>query len=238
MEKLKSTLPNIMLSLTAICLIAGIALSAANKYTENAIAASKATELQNAIKNVTPEFDNNPTDEQYKAAVAEGDSLIVYPAKKDGKPVGCAIESYTKNGFSGMIRVMVGFDAEGKLFNYSVLEHNETPGLGSKMEEWFRQDKKRQNIIGYNMSGKPLRVTKDGGDTDAITAATISSRAFLDAVNLAYAAYSGNTDAVSGATDRNTDTTSGATAGQDTTDGATAGTDAGNSNTAPPQKKH
>ena len=84
MKKLKSTLPNILLSLTVICLVAGVALSAANKYTADAIAASKAAELQNAIKHVTPEFDNNPTEEQYKAAATEGDSLIIYPAKKEG----------------------------------------------------------------------------------------------------------------------------------------------------------
>ncbi|MDR1524274.1 MAG: RnfABCDGE type electron transport complex subunit G, partial [Tannerella sp.] len=167
MEKIKSTLPNILLSLTVICLAAGVALSAADKYTENAIKASKAAELQNAIRNVTPEFDNNPAEEQYKAAVAEGDSITVYPAKKGDKPVGCAVESYTRNGFSGMIRVMVGFDAEGKLFNYSVLEHNETPGLGSKMEEWFRTDKNRQNIIGRDIIKGNLKVAKDGGDVDA-----------------------------------------------------------------------
>jgi electron transport complex protein RnfG len=200
MEKLKSTLPNILLSLTVICLVAGVALSAANKYTADAIAASKAAELQNAIRNVTPEFDNNPMEEQYKVAVTEGDSLTVYPAKKENQPVGCAVESYTKDGFSGIIRVMVGFDAEGKLLNYSVLEHNETPGLGSKMEEWFREDKNRQNIIGRNLKEGHLKVANDGGDVDAITAATISSRAFLDAINLAYAAYAGNADAISGAT--------------------------------------
>ncbi len=235
MEKVKSTLPNILLSLTVICLTAGVALSAANKYTESAIMASKAAELQSAIKNVTPEFDNNPTEDQYKTAVAGGDSLTVYPAKKDGKLVGCAVESYTKNGFSGLIRVMVGFDAEGKLYNYSVLEHNETPGLGSKMEEWFREDKNQQNIIGRDMMKGSLKVTKDGGDVDAITAATISSRAFLDAINLAYTAYSGNTDAVSGATSATTtestetDASSGATVSEnestDATSGATDNTD-------------
>lgn len=209
MGKLKSTLPNILLSLTGICLIAGLALSAANKYTENAIAASMAAELQNAIRNVTPEFDNNPMDEQYKVASAGGDSLTVYPAKKDGKPIGCAIESYSKNGFSGLIRVMVGFDAEGKLYNYSVLEHNETPGLGSKMDEWFRTDKNRQSILGRDMSKGMLTVSKDGGEVDAITASTITSRAFLGAINLAYSALSGNADATSGAT--GTDADSGAT---------------------------
>jgi electron transport complex protein RnfG len=194
MEKIKSTLPNILLSLTLICLVAGLALSATNKYTESAIAASKAAELQNAIRNVTPEFDNNPTEEQYRIAVTGNDSLTVYPAKSGETTVGFAVETFTKNGFSGLIRVMVGFDAEGKLYNYSVLEHNETPGLGSKMEEWFRQDKNRQNIIGRNMTKGLLRVAKDGGDVDAITAATISSRAFLEAINLAFNAYLEKTD--------------------------------------------
>ncbi len=231
MKKLKSTLPNILLSLTVICLVAGVALSAANKYTADAIAASKAAELQNAIKHVTPEFDNNPTEEQYKAGVTEGDSLIIYPAKKEGQLVGYAVESYTKNGFSGIIRVMAGFDTEGKLLNYSVLEHNETPGLGSKMEEWFREDKNRQNIIGRDLKKGGLKVTNDGGDVDAITAATISSRAFLDAINLAYAAFSGTTDAVSGATDaagsNNADATSGAT-GTDAESKATSADNNGN----------
>ena len=203
MEKLKSSFLNILMSLTGICLIAGVALSAANKYTESAIAASKAAELRNAIQKVTPAFDNNPVEEQFRAAISERDSLTVYPVRIKGQWVGNAVESYTKNGFSGLIRVMVGFDAESKLVNYAVLEHNETPGLGSKMEEWFRKDKNRQNIIGRDMKNGELRTTKDGGDVDAITAATISTRAFLEAINLAFIAFKGNTDAVSGATTGN-----------------------------------
>ena len=201
MEKQNATFLNILLSLTSICFIAGVALSAANKFTENAIAASKAAVLQEAIQNVTPEFDNDPVAEQYKVAVAESDSLTIYPVKMGGKWVGSAVESYTKNGFSGLIRVMVGFDAENKLYNYTVLEHNETPGLGSKMETWFRENKIRQNIVGRDMTKGPLKNAKDGGDIDAITAATISSRAFLEAINLAYTSFSGYTDAVSSATE-------------------------------------
>jgi len=200
MDKIKSTLPNIVLSLTITCIIAGTALSATNRFTEKAVAAAMETELQNAIKKVLPEFDNDPTKEQYKLAVAGGDSLTVYPAKSAGQPLGYAIESYSKNGFSGLIRIMVGFDNDGKLYNYSVLEHNETPGLGSKMQEWFSADKNQQNIIGRDMTKGLLKVTKDGGDLDAITASTISSRAFLDAINLAYSVHSGNSDAISGAT--------------------------------------
>ena len=66
-------------------------------------------------------------------------------------------------GFGGEIRVIVGFDTEGKLLNYSVLQHAETPGLGAKMQEWFRTDKNRQSVLGRNLSDGELKVTKDGG---------------------------------------------------------------------------
>lgn len=189
MEKIKSTFITILASLTCFCLIAGTALAVANKLTEDKIAAAKAAALQEAIKKVAPEFDNDPSAEQYRAATADGDSLTIYPAKKGGKLVGAAVETNTRKGFGGEIRIMVGFDADQKIVNYSVLEHNETPGLGSKMEEWFRTDKGKQSVLGRDMKGGALKVSKDGGEVDAITAATISSRAFLDAINRAYAAY-------------------------------------------------
>ena len=189
-----------LLSLTIICLAAGAILAGVNMYTTGPIAASKAAALQNAIRQVVPEFDNNPTKEAYKAPTSEGDSLTIYPAMKDGKFVGAAVESNTKKGFGGEIKVIAGFDPQGKLINYSVLQHSETPGLGSKMQEWFRTDKNKQSIIGRSLSNGGLSVTKDGGDVDAITAATISSRAFLDAVNRAYSAYKGGADSTSGAT--------------------------------------
>lgn len=200
MEKLKSTLPNMLLSLAGICIIAGAALAAVNQFTLEPIATSKAAALQTAIQKVTPSFDNNPTEEQYKAPTAEGDSLTIYPARQNGQLVGVAVESYTKKGFGGTIKVIAGFDTEGKLLNYSVLQHAETPGLGSKMEEWFRTDKNRQSIVGRSLAQGNLTVAKDGGDVDAITAATISSRAFLDAINRAYSAYRGNgTEGMTGA---------------------------------------
>lgn len=189
MEKIKSTFITILASLTCFCLIAGTALAVANKLTEDKIAAAKAAALQEAIKKVAPEFDNDPSAEQYRVATADGDSLTIYPAKKGGQLVGAAVETNTKKGFGGEIRIMVGFDADQKIVNYSVLEHNETPGLGSKMEEWFRTDKGKQSVLGRDMKGGALKVSKDGGEVDAITAATISSRAFLDAINRAYAAY-------------------------------------------------
>lgn len=191
-----------LLSLTIICGGAGAILAGVNDYTTAPIAASKAAALENAIKEVTPPFDNNPTKESYKAVTAEGDSLLIYPAKKDGKLIGVAVESNTQKGFSGEIKVIIGFDVDGKLLNYSVLQHAETPGLGSKMQEWFRTNKNKQNVLGRSLADGDLKVSKDGGDVDAITAATISSRAFLDAVNRAYSAYAGTKkwDGASGAT--------------------------------------
>lgn len=199
MAKLKSTLPNMLLSLTLICLFAAGILATVNMQTAGPIAASKAAALENAIKVVTPEFDNSPLADAYKAVTSDGDSLIIYPATKNGQPAGVAVESFSMNGFNGEIRVIVGFDTEGKIFNYSVLQHAETPGLGSKMQEWFRTDKNNQNVIGRSLADGNLSVTKDGGQIDAITASTITSRAFLQIINRAYSAYK-ETDGETGAT--------------------------------------
>jgi electron transport complex protein RnfG len=195
------------LSLTITCIIAGAVLAAVSNVTKEPIAAAKKSKLEDAIREVIPSFDNSPSDEAYMAAVSAGDSLKIYPAKKNGKLTGVAVESNTEKGFSGEIKVIVGLDTSGKLINYKVLEHAETPGLGSKMEEWFRSEKNNRNILGKNHSKHLLKVKKDGGDIDAITAATISSRAFLDAVNRAYAAFFGkedHSDATSGATNSQT----------------------------------
>ena len=191
MAKLKSTLPNMLLSLTGICLVAGAILAGVNEFTAGPIAVAKAAALEEAIKAVAPEFDNKPTEEAYMAVTADGDSLKIYPAKKGGDTVGGAVESNTSKGFGGVVKVIVGFDLQGTILNYSVLEHAETPGLGAKMHEWFRMEKGQQSILGRTIPDGGLKVSKDGGDVDAITAATISSRAFLDAVNRAYSAFAG-----------------------------------------------
>ncbi|MDR1556317.1 MAG: RnfABCDGE type electron transport complex subunit G [Tannerellaceae bacterium] len=201
MKKLQSTLPNMLLSLMFTCVASGVILAGVNKYTAGPIALSKAEALEKAIREVTPEFDNDPLGEAYKGVSFDGDSLLIYPAVKDGQTVGVAVDSYTKNGFSGEIKIIVGFDTGGTLINYSVLQHAETPGLGSKMDVWFRTDKNRQSVIGRSLAAGYLSVTKDGGDVDAITASTITSRAFLNAINRAYSAYKGTgADATTGAT--------------------------------------
>jgi electron transport complex protein RnfG len=202
MAKLQSSFRNMFLSLSAICLTVAVLLSQVNKITARPIADARAMKLQNAIREVVPPFDNDPVAEAYLMPDGSGDSLLVYPAKSGDELVGFALNSYSDNGFSGTIRIMVGFDMEHKIVNYAVLQHAETPGLGSKMIEWFKDSTKpEQSIVGRDLSQGALSVTKDGGDVDAITASTITSRAFMEAVNRAYSAYSeSREDAYTGAT--------------------------------------
>lgn len=203
MAKLQSTLKNMFLSLSIICLTVAVLLAQVNKMTAKPIADAKAMKLQNAIKEVVPAFDNDPVAEAYKMSVGTGDSLLVYPAKMGDEVVGYALNSSSNNGFSGEIQIMVGFDMEDRLINYAILQHAETPGLGSKMTEWFKNgEKPSQSVIGRDLSQGTLAVSKDGGSVDAITASTITSRAFLEAINKAYLAYTGSKeDAITGATE-------------------------------------
>lgn len=161
MEKLKSTFTNMVLSLVIICVVAAGALAGVYLLT---------------LKNI----------EAQKLAKQEAAKQAVLAGHEDGVAIETAVD-----GFGGTFRVMVGFDAEGNILGYEILEHQETPGLGSHMVHWFKNaDKPGQNIIGRKAGA--LQVSKDGGDVDAITAATISSRAFLKAINQAYAEFKGD----------------------------------------------
>lgn len=228
-----------LLVLTAVTVVAVGLLAYVNELTQGPIAEANMKTLNTALKSVVPEFTNNPVEECDTIFEEKNGKkyvkFIVYPAKNGDKLVGTAVEA-SSLGFSGELKVLVGFDAEGKIFNYSLLAHSETPGLGSKADVWFKEGN-RGSIIGMNPGAAPLAVTKDqNGQIDAITASTITSRAFLNAVNAAYAAYSGNpdgatsasqkassgTDAETAATKQATDSSTSAT--QQTPDGKTAAT--------------
>lgn len=112
---------------------------------------------------------------------------------------GTAVQSTDPNGFGGNLEVLVGFNADGDILGYTVLEHSETPGLGAKAGEWFQKGQPGC-IIGKNPGKSNFTVSKDGGDIDAITASTITSRAFLRAVQQAYNTFKDNTDGNTGAT--------------------------------------
>ena len=188
-----------VLVLTSITLVAAVALGSVYNLTKEPIEASKRAKQENAIMEVLPpDVLIKGTD----TITIEGmpEPFYVYQAYAGDEFVGAAVQTYSKNGFSGEIKIMVGFDAKGNIINYSVLEQKETPGLGTKMVDWFKTEKGNQDIRGLNGSKNNLNVTKNGGEVDAITAATISSNAFLEAVRYAYSAYSQNYDGLTGAT--------------------------------------
>ena len=195
MKKLPSTLPNMILSLGIICLIIAGILALVNVATRDTIAQAETKAKVEAIKEIVPAFDNNPYEEQDTVALeSEPRPLIVYPATQGGQPVGYTIETYTDAGFAGHIDIMVGFDMQSQIVGFKVLKHEETPGLGAKIQEWFTSPAPSADLIrdvrGLDMSqASPLKVSKDGGKVDAITAATISSRAFIDALERAYRVY-------------------------------------------------
>jgi electron transport complex protein RnfG len=182
MAKIESSLKNMLLSLTFISLGASAALGFVYELTRKPIEISMLNKKLDAIKLVVPEFSNNPNDDMYKLPTGDGDSLEIYPARKDGEVIGYAIKTYSNKGFSGYISLMAGFKTDGSIYNISVLAQKETPGLGTKMSDPAFKDQ----LNGKNPDEFILKVRKDGGSVDAITAATISSRAFCDAVERAY----------------------------------------------------
>jgi len=181
-KKPESNFVNMFVRLLVIVIIAGGLLGVVYTQTYDVIAAAKQKKLEAAIGYVVPVFDTLNT---FKVMPATGkDSLTIYDAYSKDSLVGIAVATYTEKGFSGVFKIMVGFTPDGTIINTAVLEHKETPGLGDKM------DKKKSNwstqFNGKNPADYKLKVTKDGGDVDAITAATISSRAFCDATQRAY----------------------------------------------------
>ena len=185
-SKKESTFVTMLLTLLIVTFVASAALGYLYELTKAPIEASKLAKQNSAIMEVVPEFDNEPGNESYTMEI-DGGTLIFFPAKKDGELVGTAVSTFTNKGFSGNIKIMVGLLPDGTINNISVLEHKETTGLGDKMSKskstWSVQ------FNGKNPADFRLKVTKDGGDVDAITASTISSRAFCDAVDRAYNAY-------------------------------------------------
>jgi len=182
MAKIESSFKNMILSLTLISLGASASLGYIYEITKEPIAASVLNRKIEAIKMVVPEFSNNPNNDMIRLATGDGDTLEVYPAKKDTIILGYAVKTFSNKGFSGFISLMAGFKPDGTILNITVLEHKETPGLGTKMAEPLF----RNQFAGKNPDSFKLKVKKDGGEVDAITAATISSRAFCDAVAKAH----------------------------------------------------
>lgn len=179
MKKLQSSLINMMVVLTVISVIAAGALAYINKITQEPIAEINAKNLQEGIKLVI-------------LGTTEGELMVENPIEKGAYTIyktnkGTAVKA-AENAFGGPLEILVGFDEAGTIQGYTILKTVETPGLGVKAATWFQKGEKG-DIIGRNPGEKELALKKDDGDIDAITASTITSRAFLHAVNAAYRAY-------------------------------------------------
>lgn len=171
-----------LLALTAIALVAAAALAALNGVTKEPIAQAQQAKVERAISAVLPAFDRLE-DRDVDGTLCH----IGYDA--DGNFVGAAVEAGNDKGFGGHLQLMVGFDKEGQVAGYQILETHETPGLGAKADQWFQEGNKG-DIIGSRPADGALGVKKDGGTVDAISGSTITSRAFLGIVNDASEVFS------------------------------------------------
>ena len=180
---MESSLKNMVLVLFTITLLSSAAVGGVYMLTKEPIAQAKVAAVNEALKQVLPEYEATTSQDIEVNALP----IKVHTATVADKAVGYAVESNSKNGFGGEVRLMVGFDTEGTILNINVLEQKETPGLGTKMAD-------EGNVLLASLKDKNaaqinLTVKKDGGDIDALTAATISSRAYAEAVAVAYEAF-------------------------------------------------
>lgn len=195
---MESTLKNMVLTLFAITLVASTAVGLVYQVTKEPIAAAAQAKLTAAMSEVLPSFDNDPIASK-KIEMVDGGEIAIYTAEQANATVGYAVETFSNNGYAGTIRLIVGFLTDGTINKIAVLSHNETPGLGNKIEP--SKSNFSLQFEGKDPQSFRLSVKKDGGDVDAITASTISSRAYLDAVQRAYnTVFAGSAlSAVSGA---------------------------------------
>ncbi|MEN8155926.1 MAG: RnfABCDGE type electron transport complex subunit G [Bacteroidota bacterium] len=185
MAKKESTFMNMVATLLVVTLVAAGLLGSVYALTKEPIRLAELKKKNEAIGVVVPGFDNIPSQEVEKIFM-DGDTLYLYTARKGDELLGTAVETFTNKGFSGEFKLMVGFDPAGSITDIAVIKHSETPGLGDKME----RDKSEFHLqfMGKHPDTFNLSVTKDRGDVDAITASTITSRAYCDAVQRAYRA--------------------------------------------------
>jgi len=190
-KKISSSFTNMFITLLVITLVSGFSLGSVYNMTKEPIAQAKLQKKIKAIKQVLPEFDNNPVDNKVRVS-GSVDSIEIYPGYNEKKLVGIAITGASDKGFSGLIKIMVGFDTDGEIQKIFVLEQKETPGLGTKIKD----DKFIGQFVGKKPEKSNLKVVKDGGEIDAISGATISSRAFSQAVYDAYKAFTKQIDSL------------------------------------------
>jgi len=169
-DMLKLSLP-----LALICAISAIALSKVNEMTAGPIAAAQLRAEREAVEAVLPPFAELRTD----TLAVDGAQRVYYRGTDGGEVTGAAFRSLSGSGYSGEIEIMVGVDAAGSVSGVRILKHAETPGLGANYASAEVLD---SFYKGRALEGVDWRVKKDGGDIDAVTGATVTGRALVEAV--------------------------------------------------------
>ena len=180
-----------LVALFVITAVSGGVLGLVYGFTKDAIAEVDQKKNEAAIQAVLP-LEGEITYQEETLSYTEDGVTTEFPCNlaydANGNFQGAAIKT-SEGGFGGKIEMMVGFLADGTIKGTSVLSHSETPGLGANMTGKFKDQ-----FVDKNPADFKLIVKKDGGDVDAITAATITSRAFSKAVDKAYKAFEANKD--------------------------------------------
>ncbi|QTF08428.1 electron transport complex subunit RsxG [Brenneria izadpanahii] len=152
-----------------------------------------------------PSLHDNPLSDSEVTLSLEGENVRVYRATMQGQPSGVVMFG-AERGYSGIISLLIGINADGELTGVRTISHTETPGLGDKIElshgDW---------ILGFN--GKSLQnttekqwaVKKDGGDFDAFTGATITPRAVVKSVHQTLLLFQRHRDELLGLTEGKND---------------------------------
>lgn len=174
----------LVLTIMVVTFLSGLVLAGVRQLTEKPIQEALAAEKKAAIATVLPEgaqpSGNTGTVE------LDGVEHSWFPAESgDGTFGGLAVETWDNKGYSGEVKLMVGLDAQGKLSGFQALVMNETPGLG----DGILKAKFQNPLLNKGESDMEWQVKKDGGDVDAVTAATISSRSALACIRQAFAIY-------------------------------------------------
>lgn len=180
---MQSTLKNMILSLLGITFVASAAVAIVSSVTAEPIRVAQQAAVDRSLEEVLPPFESN----FMESVVVDGLAIDIYTAL-DGNSnvVGFAVKSQTKKGYSGNITLMVGLTPTFEVIGVSVLSHAETPGLGSKMVD--EGNPLITSIERQSLESFDLRVKKDGGEVDALSGATVTSRAYCDAIGRGYGA--------------------------------------------------
>ena len=188
-KKKESTLINMLIALLVITAVSGGVLGLVYGMTKDAIAEVDQKKNEAAIQAVLP-LEGEITYKADTMTFTDEGVEMTFPCNlaydANGNFQGAAVKT-SEGGFGGKIDMMVGFLADGTIKGTDVLSHSETPGLGANMTGKFKDQ-----FVDKNPADFKLTVSKDGGDVDAITAATITSRAFSKAVDKAYKAFMAN----------------------------------------------